>query len=1349
MSIRVVSNKLKPAASEEEFKLHCAALEWSLAEPIIINSARDIKSSVDWKDRLEPFHHQVQNLMRFCRRLPVTLLADDVGLGKTISAGLIVAELMKRNRVSKAFVICPKILIPQWVEELDAKFGISAYGAVGSELKAAHNRTESVIVTTYQSATGFLQRPDSAGRFDMLILDEAHKVRNLHGTKQPPKMATAIFKALESRMFKYVVMLTATPIQNRLWDIYSLVDCLAVARGHKNPFGDPHTFGQRFIADGVTTARQLNPETAKEFREIVNSYMFRTRRIDAQLSFPDRQVQTNAVNPTPEELHLQHLIADNISGFNGLVQTSLLVALMSSPQALAAQLENMADRGTASRQLANDVRDTVRRISMPAKANAVLRIAQSLRSKQEDWRMVIFTTRKETQSMLGEVLQSAGVACGFISGGKPAANFSTVKGFREETPSINVIISTDAGAEGVNLQAANILVNYDLPWNPMIVEQRIGRVQRIGSKFKNVWVANIVHKNSPEQNIVVRLMEKLQVISHTVGDIEAVLEATNDSAGESMEKQIREMVIRSLQGQDQTKAAEAAERSIEQAKRLIEEHQEEMDRTLGNADDHAEPEIPMPRLHPALPSMPLRDFVLGALKSEGAKVSESNNGLFSCESDHHDGEFTFDEKVVERASQKGVFMGRAPLLYQQGKRDFERLVQRWIDRGGANVADRRWSMEDLESVAKTWLSKYVGANITKVEKLKRVERFKGNVFCRTRIANAVDSYEKLIDLPYQADSQAPGESTDLNRPISAKELLSDLEQFIVRRVSADSDITKFRSFYESRLKVELERSDSGERKTKLVNDLGPSITADASAISGSIIDKVLLAVTYDFGGAQSYRSEVVAQSGKIVKEPESHPCHLTEQLLPVDCLEQCDATGNMVLREILKRSEESGKLAIPDAFVTCESTGMEVHAGEIETCSITGKKVCRSQLVESDISGRFALREYESRCDVTGATLINDEVKKSAISNLSFRADQAVQLADGESNAHQSEATCCAYSANWHAKADCDVSDITGKPVGKDRLAYSEQSNRKCDISELAQCQETGMRLLADEVGMCAISGKAVRSDLLRTCPETNAVALDTHFEACQVTGERVLPDALETCCISDRRARRSLLSSSEVSQMRCLSDRLVKCQATGIRLLPTEAQQCEATGSVVDARLLKKCEVSGKAALGDRLVQSRASGKWMLPEHARELPNGMVVGAMEIAVCTWTRKYIRSEQIAVCKLCGLSFERNLMNASGEFSLLRECLDGKRKGSNFPDPGFLDRIQPAVFGGVVMFKWVTSTSQKTHIMYGKKSMLGFNTKVFAVIAEGDQRGLTLKGKAVFGKRSRGIWRETESHSLEA
>jgi len=798
MNVRIVENaSLKPAKGDEDFRLHCAALEWSLAEPIIINSADDIKSTVSWKDRVQPFHHQVQNLMRFCRRLPVTLLADDVGLGKTISAGLIVSELMKRNKVKKVFVVCPKILVPQWIEELESKFGIEAYGATGAELLASHRRTEPVIVTTYQSATGFLLNKQP-GLFDMLILDEAHKVRNLHGTKEPPQMASAIFKSLQSRMFKYVLMLTATPIQNRLWDIYSLVDCLAVARGHKNPFGTPDQFAFRFVADGRNTARRLNPNHAEEFRKIVNSYMFRTRRIDAKLAFPEREVQTYSIPATNEEQFLQDLIAENISNFNGLVQVSLLVALMSSAQALAAQLENM-DSGS---ELAISVRETTNQIRVPAKAQMLLNIAKDLAKQGANWRMVVFTTRKETQRMIGEILKSARIACGFISGGEATKNRLAIESFRKEKPDINVIVSTDAGAEGVNLQAANILVNYDLPWNPMIVEQRIGRVQRIGSKFKSVWVANLVHADSPEQRIVARLMEKLQVISHTVGDIEAVLDATGDSSGDSLEKQIRDMVIASLKGQNQERAAKLAENSIEQAKQLIEAHQLEMDQTLGDPNagkDSAE--IPMPRLSPALPSMSLKDFVLNALKAEGATINDRGDGVLTAKSLNIGEErFTFDEAVFQQASQVGVFMGRAPLLYQQGRPAFERLVQRWIDRSSLKLEDNRTPQEDLAQVVLKWIATVPGAVLSETKVASRRQRFQGCVSCRTRVANAVDSYEKLIHMDYDSDNHTNGSTTKETVLEPSLGFKLNIDGFIEAQVDADTDVSKFRDYYETRLR---------------------------------------------------------------------------------------------------------------------------------------------------------------------------------------------------------------------------------------------------------------------------------------------------------------------------------------------------------------------------------------------------------------------------------------------------------------------------------------------------------------------------------------------------------------------
>ena len=108
-----------------------------LTDPIVIESSDDFKSTPQWRDRLKPYRHQVSNLITFCRRLPVTLLADDVGLGKTISAGLVMSKLIVRSRLSKTLIVCPKLLGPQWKQELEEKFDISSEIAIGRELLTA------------------------------------------------------------------------------------------------------------------------------------------------------------------------------------------------------------------------------------------------------------------------------------------------------------------------------------------------------------------------------------------------------------------------------------------------------------------------------------------------------------------------------------------------------------------------------------------------------------------------------------------------------------------------------------------------------------------------------------------------------------------------------------------------------------------------------------------------------------------------------------------------------------------------------------------------------------------------------------------------------------------------------------------------------------------------------------------------------------------------------------------------------------------------------------------------------------------------------------------------------------
>src|SRR2546423_1255514 len=152
MSQALRTKILRRQQSSDEYRLYKAALEWDLTDPIVIEKREDFKSEPRWRGRMEPYHHQVTNLITFCRRLPVTLLADDVGLGKTVSAGLVISELIARSRIHKILVVCPKLLGPQWAEELKTKFDIPAEIAVGGDLLSADPKDVGAVITTYASA---------------------------------------------------------------------------------------------------------------------------------------------------------------------------------------------------------------------------------------------------------------------------------------------------------------------------------------------------------------------------------------------------------------------------------------------------------------------------------------------------------------------------------------------------------------------------------------------------------------------------------------------------------------------------------------------------------------------------------------------------------------------------------------------------------------------------------------------------------------------------------------------------------------------------------------------------------------------------------------------------------------------------------------------------------------------------------------------------------------------------------------------------------------------------------------------------------------------------------------------
>ncbi len=980
---------LRRAKSADEFNLYRAGLEWDLTDPIVIESADDFKSAPRWKERLKPFQHQVTNLITFCRRLPVTLLADDVGLGKTISAGLVISELLSRSRISKVLVVCPKILGPQWQSELISKFDIPAEFVTGRDLLTADFEGQGVVITTYNSARLYLdQIPED--RFEMLVLDEAHKLRNLYGVEKPPKVAKCFHAALQARRFRYVLMLTATPIHNRLWDLYSLVDLLTVGRGHENPFGTPRMFARRFIADDKEKARELREEAIEEFRSVVYGYMSRVRRGDAKLYFPDRLVERRQVDPTEPELQLIKTIAGPIQKMNRLVQISILKALASSPEALNAQLKNMVRNGTAPRELSVAVNDIVENMPLTAKLKGLGQLIEQLKKQNPDrWRLIVFTGLKETQTTIQKFLEDGGLRVGIINGESGSRNQETIERFRANPPLHRVIVSTEAGAEGVNLQAANILVNFDLPWNPMIVEQRIGRIQRLGSEYESVVVYNLTLRGTFEDYIVGRLMEKLQMASNAIGDIDSLLQGVDGSdedEGEAFEDRILQLVLAALQGKDKLKAAELEVESIKTAIETLEQQSDTIKGLLDGGEDSGYVGPSAPILPPTPRSMTLQDFTLKALTASGLKLAPHPPDLYAAEEARGRHFIRFAESSVSNLKS---------VLYSESSGAFHRLVDQIIASGLHTVEDVDKDIEiQIPQMLAKWTSSF-GGKIANFEPEGASIRFQGTALVRVRSTVLHDSYERLVDVSCRPDVHVYKFGLPTLRALTPNipdisEVGINLEK-IAEAANQDEGIAEFSRFYIERREQEVACAGKDERKRrKLHDEFTPRFEATVVALQGQVARDVTSRVVFSLDEGTAYEATITIKpsTGEVIAAPGKETCHHTGREVPRICLARCEVTGTKVLRHLLEKSEFSGKLALSEYIETCSVSGKRALANELATSDITGRKALPSLLQKCDATGKLAERSFLGICSFSNSAVLRTELTKSEISGRLYRRDQ-------------------------------------------------------------------------------------------------------------------------------------------------------------------------------------------------------------------------------------------------------------------------------------------------------------------------------------------------------------------------
>ena len=451
---------------------------------------------------LTPLPHQLEAAKTVIEEMNgKAILADEVGLGKTIEAGLILKEYMIRGLVKKVLILVPASLVSQWAYELNTKFYIPAM---------AHRKSYSweqadVIVSSIDTAKRAPHRDIVLNmEYDLIIIDEAHKLKN-NKTKN--------YEFAQLLKKKFCLLLTATPVQNKIDEIFNLVSLLKP--GH---LGNQSNFEEYYASKNRTL------ETDQHLKELINKVMVRNRRHNTGIEWPKRQVHTVFIDLNKQERELYEAIhnwrTENAftSAFSSL---TLKREACSSREAVYFSLKKYVEK--RQRDNPNYIIDphihrmmeNINAIPSNSKATKTLEIIKEINDK-----VIIFTEYRASQMYLQWFLKQHGISSVPFRGGFKRGKKDWMKELFQNHA--QVLIATEAGGEGINLQFCNHMINYDLPWNPMRLEQRIGRIHRLGQKH-DVHIYNMATKNTVEEHILKLLYEKINLFERVIGELDDIL----------------------------------------------------------------------------------------------------------------------------------------------------------------------------------------------------------------------------------------------------------------------------------------------------------------------------------------------------------------------------------------------------------------------------------------------------------------------------------------------------------------------------------------------------------------------------------------------------------------------------------------------------------------------------------------------------------------------------------------------------------------------------------------------------------------------------------------------------------
>jgi superfamily II DNA or RNA helicase len=457
---------------------------------------------------IESFWYQIETVRKVLKQFRGrVLLADEVGLGKTIEAGMVLKEYLLRGMAESVLVLAPASLVGQWREELETKFDISCATTHDALLRSDPdqfwNQKRLIASLALARRSGYAERL-LARSFDLVIVDEAHHLRDR--TSQSYKLVDALNK-------RFLLLLSATPVQNDLTELYNVLTLLKP--------GIFKTF-KEFRAAYMTPGKPRQPANPERLRALMRDAMVRNTRAVVALKLPRRHAVTIRVDGAEGERAAYQELAAAVrrlaaegSGTNRLALRHLLGAAGSSPAAAAAAVKRFAGR-CADDPDWQALAQHWASVGDGGKEAALL----DLLRRNPDEKKLVFVHYHETLDHLAHLLARERFAFARFEGGMSGPDKdAAIVDFCARVP---VLLCTESGGEGRNIQFCNTLINFDVPWNPMSIEQRIGRIDRIGQQ-REVFVFNLVTRDTLEEQILHLLDDKISMFELVVGEVGAIL----------------------------------------------------------------------------------------------------------------------------------------------------------------------------------------------------------------------------------------------------------------------------------------------------------------------------------------------------------------------------------------------------------------------------------------------------------------------------------------------------------------------------------------------------------------------------------------------------------------------------------------------------------------------------------------------------------------------------------------------------------------------------------------------------------------------------------------------------------